>query len=203
MNQTAIHDQAWCLAAMFSAIDAVRALAQRGQCDEDVLAALLPCLVQHNATEISDYFGDPQALRVGRDQLLAMFEQDVHNDYVRYSIQLMHVEKKLAKNRALMDELLRGLDDVRRQTAHFALTHDNVLANIASLYQRTASEAAAKVMIQGEAQYLQQQAVIDRIRALLLCAIRAIALWRANGGSRWQLMFARKALYDAASTLFD
>ncbi|UJF23832.1 high frequency lysogenization protein HflD [Suttonella sp. R2A3] len=202
MSDTTLNDQAWCLSALFSAINGVRDLAHTGHTDKGLLEALLPCLLQQNAAVISDYFGNPELLDKGRQLLTAMFQQDVDSEYVRYSVQLMHVEKKLSKNRALMAELLDGLADVRRQTSHFPPTHENVLANIASVYQRTASEAAPKIMVGGNEQYLQQQAVIDQIRALLLCAIRVIALWRANGGNRWQLMFSRKAILEAAESAF-
>lgn len=198
-----LHAQALCLSALFLAIDGVRQLATTGKISGDVVNTLLPTLVRHDCPDVEGYFGAIAPLDRGRELLLKVLEQDIDADYVRYSVQLMHVEKKLSKNRDLMDILVRGLGDVRRQHEHYKLTHENVIANIASLYQRTASEAAPKIMINGSPEYLQQKYVVEMVRALLLCAVRVVALWRAYGGSRWQLMFSRQAIEQACAKSFD
>ena len=194
--------QAMCLSALFLAIDGVRKLATTGKVDGGVVNTLLPTLVRHDCASIEGYFGEIEPLNRGRELLLKVLAQDIDTEYVRYSVQLMHVEKKLSKNSELMDVLIRGLGDVRRQHEHYNLTHENVIANIAGLYQRTASEAAPKIMINGSPDYLQQQYVVEMLRALLLCAVRVVALWRANGGSRWQLMFSRQAIEQACAEPF-
>ena len=43
--------------------------------------------------------------------------------------------------------------------------------------------------------------MVNRIRALLLTGVCAAALWRAYGGNRWQLLFARGSFDDAMHTL--
>lgn len=201
-NNRDLRAQVMCLSALFLAIDGVRQLAHTGKVSGQVVNTLLPALVRYDCETISGYFGAVEPLNHGRELLLKLLEQDIETDYVRYSIQLMHVEKKLSKNRALMDELIHGLSGVRRQHEHYPLTHENIIANLASLYQRTASEAAPKIMIHGSPQYLQQKQTVEMIRALLLCAIRVVALWRANGGSRWQLMFSRQAIALASDEPF-
>lgn len=198
----ALRAQAMCLSALFLAIDGVRKLATSGKVSGELVNALLPTLVRHDCASIEGYFGDIAALNRGRELLLKVLAQDIETEYVRYSVQLMHVEKKLSKRSDLMGILVEGLAEVRRQHAHYPLTHENVIANIAALYQRSASEAAPKIMINGSPDYLQQQYVVDMLRALLLCAVRVIALWRAHGGSRWQLMFSRQAIEQACATPF-
>lgn len=194
--------QAVCLSALFLAIDGVRQLAHKGKVSAEVVHTLLPCLVRHDCGDVLDYFGERAGLNHGRTLLLKLLAQDIDTEYVRYSVQLMHVEKKLSQNDALMNALVRGLADVRRQQVHFSLTHANVIANLAGLYQRTASEAAPKIKVTGSPDYLQQKDVVEMVRALLLCAVRAVALWRANGGSRWQLMFSRQAIEQACAEAF-
>ena len=43
----------------------------------------------------------------------------------------------------------------------------------------------------------------DKIRACLLAGIRSAVLWRQVGGSKWQLLFHRKKLVQAAQQLYS
>ena len=47
-----------------------------------------------------------------------------------------------------------------------------------------------------------EQNVQDKIRACLLAGIRSAVLWRQVGGSKWQLLFHRKKLVQAARQLY-
>ena len=48
----------------------------------------------------------------------------------------------------------------------------------------------------------QPEIVQDKIRACLLAGIRSAVLWRQVGGSKWQLLFHRKKLVQAARQLY-
>jgi high frequency lysogenization protein len=56
-------------------------------------------------------------------------------------------------------------------------------------------------MVSGENSYLESPDMANKVRALLLAGIRAAVLWRQCGGSRWQLLFKRRAIIKAAETL--
>ena len=45
-----------------------------------------------------------------------------------------------------------------------------------------------RVYVQGEQRFLEQEAVSDRIRTLLLAGIRSVVLWEQKGGGRLELM---------------
>jgi high frequency lysogenization protein len=56
-------------------------------------------------------------------------------------------------------------------------------------------------MVNGEHNHLSNPDNANKIRALLLAAIRSAVLWDQCGGSRWQIMFNRKAFIAEAETI--
>ena len=201
MNHDNLHAQAWAFAALFLAIDSVRALAERGEIRADAELTLLPSLLTTNAADIADYYGDPTPLVLGRDAYRRTFQQKNDEQNLRYSAQILHVERRLAKKAALMAVLKERLHAAARQAEHYSLNHDNLIASFAATYQETASKAAGRILVSGAPQWLRQPDMVNRIRALLLTGVRAAALWRAYGGNRWQLLFARDKLDQAMREL--
>ena len=197
MKHTDTEAQAWALAALFLAIDRLRAAAERGGIDDAAELTLIPSLLRTNAADIADYYGDPTPLALGRDAYRRTFQQKNDEQNLRYSAQILHVERRLAKKAALMAVLKERLHAAERQAEHYPVNHPNLLAGLATTYQDTASQAAGKIMVIGRPEYLQQTETINRVRTLLLCGVRAASLWRAYGGNRWNLLFARRKLEEA------
>jgi len=54
-----------------------------------------------------------------------------------------------------------------------------------------------RIQVKGNAIYLQQPGVAERIRCLLFAAVRSAYLWRQLGGKRYHLLFWRGALIKA------
>ena len=129
------------------------------------------------------------------------FQQKNDEQNLRYSAQILHVERRLAKKAALMAVLKERLHAAERQAEHYPVNHDNLIASFAATYQETASKAAGRILISGAPQWLRQPDMVNRIRALLLTGVRAAALWRAYGGNRWQLLFARGNFDEAMHAL--
>ena len=201
MPHNNIQSQAWAFAALFLAIDSVRALAERGEVRSEAELTLLPSLLTTNAADIADYYGDPTPLALGRDAYRRTFQQKNDEQNLRYSAQILHVERRLAKKAALMAVLKERLHAAERQAEHYPVNHDNLIASFAATYQETASKAAGRILISGAPQWLRQPDMVNRIRALLLTGVRAAALWRTYGGNRWQLLFARGSFDEAMHTL--
>jgi len=53
------------------------------------------------------------------------------------------------------------------------------------------------VLVKGNSQTLAQPDTAALVRALLLAGTRSAVLWRQCGGSRWRLLFERRALLAA------
>lgn len=197
----AIIDQAFALMAAYHAAMGVNTLAEKGQWAQENFAALLPSLQRFNAEHTADYYEHHAQFATARDAMVDTFAHGVPDEHLRYFMQMLGVERRLAKNAPLMQKLKAGLNQATRQAEHFGTLHDNLFARYADIYQQTASQAARKIMVRGNPRFLQQPGTVAQIRTLLLCGIRAASLWRGAGGSRVQIIFGRKALVDAAAKL--
>ena len=58
-------------------------------------------------------------------------------------------------------------------------------------------------MIHGDPLHLRNPDNQNRLRALLLAAVRSARLWRQVGGSRWQLLFRNRPILDEARRYLD
>lgn len=196
-----IDEQIVCMSALFLAVETVETLAKTGRCEMTIIEALLPSLLRRNQNQALEYYDHHATLDYGREILLNMLNKQLDPQIMRYALQLIHIERKLSNNAQLMSVLGQRLKQVAEQAEHFGIGHDNVLANIASIYSDTASKAATKIMVSGEPSILNQQENINKIRSLLMCGVRACSLWRANGGGRWQLIVVRGKMAQRAAAM--
>lgn len=116
----------------------------------------------------------------------------------RYLITLLVLERKLAARGDLLDALRTGLGRIERQLEDVEVDHPSVVAAVAALYTETISTLTPRVMVKGAPARLADPHVAQRIRALLLAALRSAVLWRQLGGSRLRLLFSRRRLVTDA-----
>ena len=100
----------------------------------------------------------------------------------------------------MLAELSNGIESARRQLDHFHSNHENLIANLSGLYQETLSTFRFRIHVTGDGQHLRNAENAHKIRALLLCAVRSVILWRQTGGKRWQLLFNRKKINAACKS---
>lgn len=203
MNQRT-RDQALALAGLMHSTSLVRRLAHRGTVADAQLACALAPVFELEPEAVEAVYAGPgcrhDALAVLKIQLGAgAGARDVET--TRYAATLMHLERRLARRDDLLRTLRAGLEGAREQLQHFPLTHDNTIARLADLYSRTVSTLRPRVMVRGEARFLEAPDTANRVRALLLAGLRSTVLWRQSGGSRLKLIFARRRLVEAAIAL--
>ena len=116
----------------------------------------------------------------------------------RYLVGILALERKLARSPNGLGMLAERINQVHRQLNHFNITDEQVVANFASIYSDVISELGPKLQISGNPAFLKQTKVQNKIRALLLAAMRSAVLWRQLGGKRRHLVFARKSIFDMA-----
>ena len=63
-------------------------------------------------------------------------------EILRYVVSILYLARKLSSDQGMLDKIATGIENAERQAQHFSITHDNVYANIASLYQDTVSTLA-------------------------------------------------------------
>ncbi|MFW2373212.1 MAG: high frequency lysogenization protein HflD [Gammaproteobacteria bacterium] len=204
MKKHSYEEQTLALAGIFQVATLVQQIARNGQASGAAIEACLESLFKIDSNSVVEVFGSPAALTLGLKCLIDQLSGDNQQkdmEITRYVIALLHLEKKLSKSRANLDQITQGLEKTRNQMSYFDLTHENVLASLGGLYQDTISKLSPRILVQGEHSYLSQQSNANKIRALLLAGIRAAVLWRQCGGSRLRLLFSRKTYLQAAQTI--
>jgi len=199
-------DKTHALAGIYQAVILVKEIATTGNVAEAQLASILETLFRFDANKVMDVYGDTYTIKKGlsalRDQLSGN-KQEMDMDITRYVIQILHLEKILRKNPEMLDKLTNELEKTQGKIDYFHVSHENIIANLADIYQQNISPIGPKIMVQGEQIYLSQTANANKIRALLFAGIRSAVLWRQCGGSRWQLLLSRKKYIDSARTLLS
>ncbi len=197
-------DKCIALAGVFQAAGLASRIARHGMADSDAMKSSLYSLFQVDAASVEDVYGSLSGIAGGLktllDQLIGKKARNI--DITRYVISLLHLEKKLSKQPAMLQQISDGINSATRQLEHYPLLHPNILAAMADLYSETISNLRPRIMIQGEPLHLQNTENVNRIRALLLSGIRSAMLWRQCGGNRFQILLGRKRLTGTANVLY-
>jgi high frequency lysogenization protein len=189
-------EQAIALAAVFHCCELVSQLANTGEASSEDMAMCMGALLNQNPDSLSQLYGPVSGLTLGIKSMQRLFSdgnQD-QTEIMRYMISILYLARKLSSDKNMLSQIASGIENAERQAQHFSITHDNVYANIASLYQDTVSTLRLRIQVSGSSGFLQQPAVASRIRCLLFAAIRSAFLWQQLGGKRIHLAFYRKHL---------
>ena len=195
-------DQAMALAGVFQACHLVDQLATTGDASPEQMKVCISALLNQDPESIEDLYGSEQNLESGADALTLLLGEHKGSELYRgitlvYTLSILSIERQLNSRPVMLKNIAEGIDSAARQAEHFSVIHDNVFANIASLYQQTISTLRQRIQVNGNPIYLQQPGVAERIRCLLFAAVRSAFLWRQLGGKRYHLLVYRKALIRA------
>ncbi|WP_299794229.1 high frequency lysogenization protein HflD [uncultured Shewanella sp.] len=192
-------DRTMAFAGILQAIAQVQHIARHGNSDRDSLAASLNTILVTNPDTTSDVYADKVALNKGYQLIINQLgdAKDKDVEVTRYLVGILALERKLARGNA-MGILSERINQIHRQLHHFEITDQQVIANFAGIYSDIISTLGPKIQISGNPEYLKQPQVQEKIRALLLSAMRSAVLWRQLGGKRRHLVFARKTIVDIA-----
>jgi high frequency lysogenization protein len=200
------NDRTIALAGLFQATGLVERLAKTGYVPTDSYRTSIESLFALNPASAIDVYGNNLAnlhfgLTLLRDILQEEKGQQRHADALRYSLGILHLQKKLNNRKDMLGVVGSRLQSAGQQAEHFSTTHDNVIANLGDLYSETISTFRFRIQVSGDYNYLQQQRIAHQVRALLLAGIRATTLWRQMGGNRWQLLFNRKKISESVDEM--
>lgn len=182
------------LAGLFQALALVRTLATQGQADAASYASSIGSVLRIDAPSVAAVFDGVGGVRLGLQTLQRELEgQQADAATRRMALTVLRIERRLIGDPPRVEHLQQGLRDAQRQAEHFgSVDHPTVIARLASLYADTLSSLRPRVLVTGNAQMLNQQATVERIRAALLAAVRAAVLWRQLGGTQWRLLLQRR-----------
>jgi high frequency lysogenization protein len=182
------------LAGLFQALALVRAVAQRGGCDAQSARESLASIFRIDADSPADVYAGVGNLRLGLETLVSQLDESGKRDLAltRMAVQVLRLERALMRSNATLSSLRGGIDALRPLLAQVESGNLDPGGRLAELYASTLSRLQPRIMVEGNPAFLQQAAQVDRIRALLMAAVRAAVLWRQLGGNQWSLMFRRR-----------
>lgn len=192
------------LAGLFQAVYLVQQTGKGLFRDAAATRSCLDSIFSTDAESVEAVYGGVASLRTGLETLdIQLGGDNARRDMelTAYAITVVHLERKLSGNRAMLDELGKGIARIRGQVEFFEEYSPAVIAALAELYQQTISMLRPRIMVRGEPVVLASPDNQHMIRALLLAAIRAAVLWRQCGGSRLRLVLGRKPLLACARDL--
>jgi high frequency lysogenization protein len=202
--QHSLSTQIIALAGLCQTLKLVQQVARSNEQDAAAFSQVLHSVAVIDAdAPLQIYGGDLANLHTGLqliiDQLGDKPQKDV--ELTRYIVGVLALERRLAKTPANLKKLGDKLQHLQRQLQHFAITDDNMLANLADVYSDCISSLGGRIQIYGQPELLKQSAVQHKVRALLLAAIRSAVLWRQAGGSRLNFIFKRRKLVAQAKQM--
>ncbi|MGH8190434.1 MAG: high frequency lysogenization protein HflD [Rhodanobacteraceae bacterium] len=178
------------LAGIFQAVSLVRDLARTGECDNESLEASLASVFKLEADSAADVFGGNLGVRRGLRVLIEQVEGDDRDlPLFHMLINVLKLERALSRNPEANRRLGEALEGMQRQLQHFPVSHPTIVGRLADIYSANLSPLKPRITVVGNPLYLQQTALAQRVRALLLAALRAAVLWHQLGGRRRHLLF--------------
>jgi high frequency lysogenization protein len=177
------------LGGLFQAVNLVRSLATEGDCDPGELETCMASIFKLESKSAEEIYGGIGNVREGMRVLIAQIDGSPRDPVLlRVVFAILRLERSLHRHPGVVEALQGDLQGMQRQLVHFGPAHPTVLARAADLYAENLSGLRPRVMVIGNPLYLHQPAQVQRIRALLLAAVRAAVLWRQLGGRRWHLL---------------
>jgi high frequency lysogenization protein len=202
-------DQAMALAGVFQAAALVERLAKTGAVPNENLKTTVGSLFEFDPDTVEAVFGGSPdyrfGLSVGISTLKDIFDSKRRSarfaDLVGCVVGLIHLARQLRKNRDMQDGVGRRLREIYGRLSAagglLAASDDAVIAAVATCYQETLSTLKFRIQVRGDARYLRDPEIANKIRAVLLAGVRAAMLWHQIGGRRWHLPVFRKRILRA------
>jgi high frequency lysogenization protein len=181
------------LAGLFQAVSLAQQLASQGRCDEAAMESSVASVFRIDAPSVSAVYGGVGGVRLGLRNLIGQLDDGTRDmALTQMAVTVMRLERSLARRPELTAQLQEGILATRRQVDHFGQDSPQVIRRLADLYASTLSTLSPRVMVNGHPQHLQQPAVVEKVRANLLAAVRSAVLWRQVGGRQWQIVINRR-----------
>lgn len=198
-------DRVIALAAVMQAVHLVHNIANDGQADPAAILPLLNSLLVTDAGNTEEVYGGLEHLNVGISQLhiqLVKHKTKHQITQIQYAVNLLRLERKLAKSGPMMSSLSREIDQLPQHIEYFdTITHPQVIARLADIYKRTLSNLTPFIHVYGEERFLDNTANANLIRALLLAGVRSALIWHQKGGRYWQFLYQSKKITTITEAL--
>ncbi|MGN1281806.1 MAG: lysogenization protein HflD [Succinivibrio sp.] len=210
-----IKSESIALAALFQCCTQIQRVATTGYYDENAVSCVMRAVFVTNPKTVEDIY-DPAKLVVGFKQLTdSLGKSDITKTadtivITKMALKVITLANNIERNEKINTRLSEKVDELAdsilqdnpdlldSDVSNDTILSDENIRNCGHIYQSLISPNFAKLIIYGEERFLRNTENQDKIRALLLCAIRAVVLWRQVGGKRRYLIFRRKDILEYA-----
>lgn len=198
-------DRVIALAGIYQAVNCVIRIAHHGATDTDAMTPCIHSLFEIDPDTVEAVFGEPGVVANGARQIIAQITGQPERtlELTGYVVQVIKLERNLSRRPDMLARISEGIDEAAAKREHFALLHPNLIAHFAEVYTNTLSQLSPRIMIRGEPLHLSNPDNQNRVRALLLAAVRSAMLWRQVGGTRWQILFQNRRILEVARGYLD
>ena len=198
---TLFTDRTLALAGIFQSATLVHQLATTGKADESASLVSIESMFMIDAADVQAVFSGMEGVSVGLRTLSGFSGKDkseANLAILAYVFSLMHLTHKLLRQPELLEQLTQLISGVQRQKEYFKSMQQEpginatLVSRFADIYSETISTLQPRIIVKGNPDFLQQENIVNRIRALLLAGARAAVLWEQLGGGRIQFLLRRK-----------
>lgn len=177
----------------------VKQLDQHGMVGQDKLNTMIRSLFITNPGTTEEVYGSVSRLNLGMQVLQEIVRNEEGSlkspDVLRYFLGILHLERKLAAKKGMLAELGQRLDNMQQLSLDDPdLANPDLIHQLSGLYKETLSTLPFRIQVTGEANFLKNEELADKIRAVLLTGIRSAVLWYQSEGRRWHLLIGRKKI---------
>ena len=198
--------QGYAAAGLLQSTSLVGRLARTGLIPQDSAETALGSLFVFDAGEVTEIYRGRRGLSHGfrvLGELLQGHEWQQHRDAVRYALEVGRVVELLMREQTMLAQIRSRLGEIAARGGEDLLGVPWLAGALSTLYQDTLSTLPHRIRVTGDARHLQHEGNADRIRALLLAAVRSGMLWRQVGGRPWKLLLRRGALLELTEQYFE
>lgn len=192
-----LREQVLALAGLCQAVSLVDSIARTGSAEPEPFEACLHSLFSFSASTTADAYGGIGKLELGLrrlNDLLSDGRNQSDRELIRYLIGATHLQKQLEKQPEVAAIVRSRLEHSAKGVSINGKNISELSPPVAAIYKDTISHFKFRIKVNGSAQQLQNEHNADRIRTLLMAAIRAAYLWRQQGGRRLHFLFKKQAI---------
>lgn len=196
-------DQVIALAGILQATSLVDQAARTGLSDLEPMATCLRSLIIFDAPTTASVFGGVASLEPGLRLLRKLLETPtamVSQPAGIYGLAVLKLERRLAHSPSTLESLGHQL---RAFAANMEepITEEPNVASLARIYSDNLSALPPRILVNGDPRLLQRRDIGERVRSLLLAAVRSAVMWRQKGGKPFKLLLNRRLLHDTSDQL--
>lgn len=199
-------EQTIALAGVCQACYMVQKIARRGEIDDSDLETALRSIVNIQPENTQAVYGGidniADGLKILNDQLGSK-NQVKDPELTRYILSVLTLERKLMKSASSLTQLSKQIAEMDGKIEDYKITHDYVIEGFAKIYKDVISPLGPSIKVVGNSNLLQQRLVQNKVRAILLSAIRSAVLWRQLGGKRRNILLSRQKWVKHSATVLQ